>query len=87
MIDWFFKKLSNLPTTNARIAVTIVIWAMVAIRAMFSVWEPSWELLTAIVAMSGMDTLQFGMKRHTQHKPQDLAEADSIRGGPDGEIG
>ena len=81
MIDWIFAKLDKFPSTNARIAVTIVIWVMVACRAMFSVWEPSLELLGTIVTMSALDVGQFAAKRRTTHKPEEIARAAVIQNG------
>jgi hypothetical protein len=63
--------LGTLPSTNARIVVTLVCVFGTAIRfwwkgAPANGWE-AW--LTFLAAMSGVDTLQFLAKRKTQHPP------------------
>lgn len=62
--DW----LGRLPSTNARIALTLVCVFMTAF-AYCVVWKApasGWEAwLTFLAAMSGLDALQFGVKRKT----------------------
>lgn len=64
--------LGKVPTTNARIVVTLVVIVGTAIRYWWNgTWEPSGEWLTFLVAMSGVDVAQFHSKRvtHSDHKP------------------
>lgn len=60
--------LATLPSTNARIAVTLLICFGTAVRYWSSAsWEPSANWLAFLAAMSGIDTVQFFAKRKTQH--------------------
>jgi len=76
LIDW----LGKIPTTNARIIVTLLLALGTAIRYWVSGhmmltgptagqwvqgWEPSWEWLAFLVTMSGLDAAQFLSKRAT----------------------
>lgn len=66
MTDW----LAKLPTTNTRIAATIVLAFGTGIKYWASAaWEPSWEWLSFLVVMSGLDVTQFVQKRRTTWKP------------------
>lgn len=65
------KTIAELPTTNARISVTLIIWFVTAARYWFGGWEPSWEFLTTITVMSGLDAVQFRTKRQTAWKPEE----------------
>lgn len=60
--------LAKLPSTNARIALTLVCVLLTAISYCIA-WEApetGWEAwLTFLAAMSGLDALQFGVKRKT----------------------
>lgn len=72
MPDKIIGWLAKLPTTNARIAVTLGVVIGTAMRYWWSnpSWEPSGEWLTFLVAMSGMDSAQFYAKRatHSEYK-------------------
>ena len=62
----FLAWLGALPTTQARVGVTLALALGTAIRYWAGGgWEPSWEWLTFIAAMSGLDVTQFGVKRGT----------------------
>ena len=61
LLDW----LGKLPTTQARVAVTLLIALGTAVRYFVGGWEPSWDWLAFIVVMSGLDLTQFGVKRTT----------------------
>ena len=62
--------LATMPSTNTRIAVTLLCVVGTAVRYWASAsWEPSDGWLTFLVAMSGVDVLQFHSKRTTQALP------------------
>jgi hypothetical protein len=72
IMDWIGK----LPTTNARIAITLLLAVATGIRyeasnlAFFSYvvapWSPSLEWLGFLIAMAGLDVAQFTSKRFTE---------------------
>jgi len=63
-IEW----LGQVPTTNLRICVTLVVFLGTAVRYLTSqTWAPSLEWVGFLVAMSGVDSLTFIGKRKTQH--------------------
>ena len=67
----------NLPTTQVRISVTLLCVIATALRYVLSeqhvlanglvqsFWEPSWQWLGFLVAMSGLDAAQYLGKRTT----------------------
>lgn len=69
------KWLASLPSTNARVAVTLFIAVATAGRYLlsgigfgdfhFDIWEPSWDWLLFIAGMSGLDLASFYAKRKT----------------------
>jgi hypothetical protein len=62
--------LEDLPTTNTRIAVTLLIAFGTALRYWLSNdWEPSPAWLAFVAAMSGLDAAQFHSKRKT-YRPE-----------------
>lgn len=72
--------LAKLPSTNARVAVTLMCVALTAI-AFCIMWEApasGWEAwLTFLAAMSGLDAAQFFAKRKTHaHEPNGSPPAD-----------
>lgn len=60
--------LAKLPSTNARIAITLICVVVTALAYCIA-WDApdgGWEAwLTFLAAMSGLDALQFGVKRKT----------------------
>lgn len=65
--------LATLPSTNARIAVTLGCVALttlvyLSLAAFGSSWEPSATWLMFLGGMSGIDTVQFYAKRRTHEK-------------------
>jgi type II secretory pathway component PulM len=60
--------LAKMPSTNARIALTLICVLLTAVSYCIA-WEApetGWEAwLTFLAAMSGLDALQFGVKRKT----------------------
>jgi sterol desaturase/sphingolipid hydroxylase (fatty acid hydroxylase superfamily) len=69
LADTALDLIGRLPTTNARIAVTLL--CMLATATVYLAsrnWEPSWEWLAFLVTMAGVDVAQFAAKRMT-HKP------------------
>lgn len=64
--------LAKLPSTNARIAVTLVCVALTAVSYCIAWRSPDggWEAwLAFLAAMSGIDAVQFFAKRKTQNGP------------------
>ena len=61
--------LARLPSTNARIAVTLLLWVATGVKVLVTWTAPPIEWLGALFAMAGLDTAQFSAKRWTQHKP------------------
>lgn len=66
-MDRVWDLLGRLPSTNARIAVTLILWVATGVKAIV-IWEaPPWEWLIALFAMAGLDTAQYYGKRVTHH--------------------
>lgn len=73
MLEWIGK----LPTTQARVCITLAVFAMTGIRYVLSGptillsgqivpgWQPSYEWLGFLLLMSGVDAAQFVAKRAT----------------------
>ena len=70
------KFLASLPSTNFRIFITMLLTTLTATRYLASgigwserlhvdSWEPSWEWLTFLAMMAGIDLAQFYAKRKT----------------------
>lgn len=66
-----WKFIADMPSTNTRIALTLLIAFFTAVRYLLSgvagtpAWEPSRAWLAWIGVMSGIDSLQFYAKRRT----------------------
>jgi hypothetical protein len=58
-VNW----IANLPTTNTRIVVTLVLATATAIRYFLGDWMPSIEWLAFLLAMAGVDVAQYTAKR------------------------
>jgi hypothetical protein len=69
MLDRFVALLGRLPTTQARVAVTLLIALGTAVRYWVGGWEPSLEWLSFLTLYAGLDVAQFTAKRVT-HKPE-----------------
>jgi hypothetical protein len=61
--------LARLPTTQARVAVTLSCVVATTARYLAGGWEPSWDWLTFLAVMSGLDLTQFAVKRRTEFAP------------------
>jgi hypothetical protein len=62
--------LATVPSTNARIVVTLGVVIGTAVRFWWKGAPSGWEAwLTFLAAMSGLDATQFYAKRKTQHAP------------------
>jgi hypothetical protein len=62
--------LAKLPSTNARIAMTLVLAFGTGVKYWVSTtWEPSWEWLSFLVLWAGLDVAQFATKRTTYRSP------------------
>jgi hypothetical protein len=58
--------LGKLPTTQARVVVTLLLCLGTAIKYWASKdWDPALDWLAFLAAMSGLDMAQFGVKRTT----------------------
>lgn len=88
MIDKLNRFLATFPSTNGRIVATLglviatgLIYLALAVAAatnlMSESWEPSWEWLAFLTALSGVDSLQHFTKRKTTWQPKESAVASS----------
>lgn len=77
--DWIFDKLRALPTTEARIVFTLIIWMGTAI-AVWAGRDIGIEFLGAIIAMSGLDAAQYIGKRKTEPLNQESIDSTEERG-------
>lgn len=72
--------LATLPSTNARIALTLFVVLGTAVRYWSaSSWEPSVEWLAFLATMSGIDGVVFTMKRktHSEKNGTDSPRSDA----------
>jgi hypothetical protein len=77
MLERWFTLWGKLPTTQARITVTLACVIATTVRYVVSeqhvlangqlqsFWEPSWQWLGFLIAMSGLDAAQYFGKRTT----------------------
>lgn len=61
MIDW----LARLPSTNARIVVSLILATATGVRVLITWTAPPWEWLLFLGTMMGLDLAQFSVKRRT----------------------
>ena len=59
------KWLAKLPTTNARIAATILLILATGVSVLVRWTAPPWEWLVFLGASAGLDVAQFASKRLT----------------------
>jgi hypothetical protein len=72
--DRVLDLLGRLPSTNTRIAATILLALGTGVKIwVSSTWEPTVQWLSFLVAMSGIDAAQFYGKRKT------FAETEKIK--------
>ena len=64
-MDTVLAWIGKLPTTNARIGVTLLLSLGTAVRYWAGNWEPGYEWLAFLLVMSGLDVTQFHSKRTT----------------------
>ena len=78
-LSWTYVMVSEAPTTNLRIILTLMMALGTAIRYWAAIgpdsWSPSPEWLIFLAGMSGLDVWQHYNKRKTTFSPQDIAEA------------
>lgn len=68
--NYFYKLIAEAPTTNIRILVTLALVIGTAIKHWSSdTWNPDWNWLIFLMAMSGLDVLQHFAKRKTAWHP------------------
>lgn len=60
-----WKFFSEMPSTNVRIAMSIIMALATAVRVVFLGWEPSYQWLGFLVIWAGLDVAQFSSKRNT----------------------
>lgn len=65
-MNWLWKRLADMPSTNARIFLTLLIFGGTAIRYWYTNDVPDGQWLAFIAVMAGVDALQFGAKRVTE---------------------
>ena len=82
-IDKALEILAKIPTTQARIVVTIALTVATGVMYFATAFVPGYEWLGFLALMSGLDVAQFHSKRRTTHKPEELARAEVIRNGHD----
>ena len=63
---WLWKRLADMPSTNVRIFVTLLVFVGTAIGYWYTGNPPDREWLVFIAVMAGVDALQFGAKRATE---------------------
>jgi len=66
---------ADMPSTNVRIAMTIVLIFGTGCKVIATGWTPSLEWLGFLLAMAGVDTAQFWAKRATYKPLEAPAEA------------
>lgn len=59
------KWIGNLPTTQSRVVVTLLLVVATAVRYFVGSWAPSVEWLGFLIVMSGLDATQYTAKRLT----------------------
>lgn len=88
------KILENLPSTNFRVFVTMMLVTVVILRYAlqgiavgafhFDAFSPEWDVLLFLAAMAGLDLAQFHLKRKTDvdymaaKQPQVTAETANV---------
>lgn len=61
VIEW----LGQVPTTNLRVVVSLVLAVATGVRVLVTWTAPPWEWLAFLGAMMSLDVAQFGAKRLT----------------------
>lgn len=70
LTDFLLDVLGRLPTTNARIATSLLLATATGVRVIVTWSDPPWEWLVFLAAMMGLDLAQFAAKRLTQKNGQ-----------------
>lgn len=86
MIDKAFAILAKIPTTALRVIITIALTVATGVMYFTTAFIPSVEWLGFLAMMSGLDVSQYALKRHTEHKPEEVARAEILRNGHDVDI-
>jgi hypothetical protein len=68
--------LAELPTTNARIGVTLLLYVWTGARVNVTAWTPPDNWLLLLTVMAGIDAVQFAAKRFSTHKPEPTAATE-----------
>lgn len=64
-VPYAWHLLGTMPSTNARIGLSLLMAAATATRVVGFGWEPATEWLVFLTAWAGLDGLQFWAKRTT----------------------
>lgn len=68
-MDWVLDWIGRLPSTNARVAVSLALYVATGVKVIW-IWEPPpWEWLLFLGATMGLDVAQFATKRVTDRSP------------------
>lgn len=70
LAEFLLDVLGRLPTTNARIALSLVLYGATGVSVLIRWTPPPWEWLVFMAAAMGLDLLQFGTKRVTHHNEE-----------------
>jgi hypothetical protein len=65
LIEW----LGKVPTTQARVVVTILCVVATTVRYIIGGWVPNLDWLGFLAVMSGLDVTQYYAKRATEFTP------------------
>lgn len=65
-MSWLWRWLADMPSTNTRIFITLIIFMGTAIRYWYTAAVPDRDWLFFLGIMAGVDALQFGAKRATE---------------------
>lgn len=66
--DWFIDWLARLPSTNARIFTSLLMFVATGVEVLYRWTAPPAEWLIFLGAMMGLDLAQFATKRVTASK-------------------
>lgn len=80
LVKKFIEFLSSLPSTNARIVFSFVLWGTTAAKYYSSdTWVPDGTWLMSLCALSGIDALQYISKRATHIAPDGETVSQKMR--------
>lgn len=65
---WLWRLIGTMPSTNVRIAVSLVVLIATATRVVGWAWDPPTDWLIFLGVLLGVDVAQFASKRLTSSK-------------------